>query len=324
VLELTFTAADVANTRFAISPLWEVVAAVRVLRAPRQHLLHSGWAAQARGWLAEANLDWTMLAELVGSRHIPGFVAPPPATTVPDIELELATLRATTAEQVRASLDDVNEPRTPAVCRIYDAPDEGLAELVACLESFWQLVLAPHWPHIRDVLEADIRHRAQQLAEGGAQRLLNGLYPEVSWEGDRLVVPRRYRPQRAALNGRGLLLAPSVFIWPDVFSITTPPFQPTVRYPPRGIATLWEHRTDPPPEALSAVLGRSRARLLAALGDPASTGALARRAGLTPGAVSQQLQALRAAGLVSAHRTGRYVLYSRTAVAEALLGGPVD
>ena len=40
---------------------------------------------------------------------------------------------------------------------------------------------------------------------------------------------------------------------------------------------------------------------------------------VTFGAVSQQLTALRAAGLVTARRSGRYVLYTRTAVAEAFL-----
>ena len=40
---------------------------------------------------------------------------------------------------------------------------------------------------------------------------------------------------------------------------------------------------------------------------------------LTPGGASQHLAALRAAGLVSAHRSGRKVLYVRTRAAETLL-----
>ncbi|MFD0348248.1 ArsR/SmtB family transcription factor [Kitasatospora aburaviensis] len=76
---------------------------------------------------------------------------------------------------------------------------------------------------------------------------------------------------------------------------------------------------DDPPDALAAVIGRSRAVLLAELDTPASTSDLARRTGLTAGGVSQHLTALRAAGLVDAHRTGRYVLYVRTEAAETLL-----
>ncbi|MFD8087824.1 hypothetical protein ACFV4F_39755 [Kitasatospora sp. NPDC059722] len=41
---------------------------------------------------------------------------------------------------------------------------------------------------------------------------------------------------------------------------------------------------------------------------------------MTPGGVSQHLTTLRTAGLLTAHRTGRHVLYARTEAAEALLG----
>jgi DNA-binding transcriptional ArsR family regulator len=123
---------------------------------------------------------------------------------------------------------------------------------------------------------------------------------------------------RRGLRGQGLLLVPSVFVWPRIFSITVPGWQPTLRYPPRGIATLWERRSGAP-AALAGVLGASRAALLGELDTPASTTDLARRTGLAAGGVSAHLGALRAAGLVSAHRTGRFVLYARTATGEALL-----
>ncbi|MEV6774665.1 ArsR/SmtB family transcription factor [Streptomyces syringium] len=67
------------------------------------------------------------------------------------------------------------------------------------------------------------------------------------------------------------------------------------------------------------MVGRSRAALLAELTAPASTTDLARRTGLTPGGVSRHLTALRTAGLVSAHRVGRRVLYARTRAGETLV-----
>ncbi|MCO5993395.1 ArsR/SmtB family transcription factor [Actinoallomurus rhizosphaericola] len=67
------------------------------------------------------------------------------------------------------------------------------------------------------------------------------------------------------------------------------------------------------------MLGRSKALLLGELDTPASTTHLAHRIGMTAGAVSQHLTALRSAGLVGSHRTGRYVLYTRTSTGEALL-----
>nr|BFE79594.1 hypothetical protein GCM10020093_021950 [Planobispora longispora] len=67
------------------------------------------------------------------------------------------------------------------------------------------------------------------------------------------------------------------------------------------------------------MLGRSRALLLAELEVPASTTQLSGRTGMSMGGVSQHLTALRDAGLVSAHRSGRYVLYARSEAGETLL-----
>lgn len=84
---------------------------------------------------------------------------------------------------------------------------------------------------------------------------------------------------------------------------------------------MWQSRPVSPAGPLSVVLGRSRALLLTELEAPASTTELAARTGLSRSAVSQYLTALRDARLVSAHRAGRWVLYARTALAEALLEG---
>jgi DNA-binding transcriptional ArsR family regulator len=147
--------------------------------------------------------------------------------------------------------------------------------------------------------------------------LFDDLNPAVRWRDERLVIEHPRVSARRGLRGKGLLLVPSVFVWPRVFSITVPGWQPTLRYPPRGIGELWTGATAPS-AALTGVFGASRARLLAELANPASTTDLAARTGLTAGGVSQHLTALKAAGLVSAHRVGRFVLYSRTGIAEQL------
>lgn len=76
VLEREFTVSDVARTRFALSPLWEVVAGVRVLKSPGEHPLHRPWIEQARRRLA--GLDLRLLSDLVPAltRVIPGLVCP--------------------------------------------------------------------------------------------------------------------------------------------------------------------------------------------------------------------------------------------------------
>ena len=75
------------------------------------------------------------------------------------------------------------------------------------------------------------------------------------------------------------------------------------------------------PGAVESLLGAPRARLLAALGSPATTSALAlRRFGVTPGAVSQHLAVLHRGGLVDRRRSGRTVLYQASELGLALLG----
>src|SRR4051812_46341038 len=100
MLELSFTAADVAYTRFAFSPLWEVVASVLVLRGELGRDIHARWRAGATDRLK--GFDWRPLDDLVRpeARVIPGFVCPPPTSPLPDLDAELAVVRATPADQI--------------------------------------------------------------------------------------------------------------------------------------------------------------------------------------------------------------------------------
>ncbi|TDV45487.1 ArsR/SmtB family transcription factor [Actinophytocola oryzae] len=310
MLELSFTAADVAYTRFAFSPLWEVVASVLVLKGELGHDIHTRWTAQAAGRLD--GFDWHLLGDLVvpRARVIPGFVCPPPTSPLPDLDAELATLRVTPRDQIVGELAAI-----PAITT--EPPDA--AALADVIREYWDRALAPFWPRIQTLLEADVQYRARRLTTGGASALFADLNPAVRWEDDRLRIDHPRLSARRGLRGKGLLLVPSAFAWPRVFSITVPGWQPTLRYPPRGVAELWSPRKVTPSRALVGVFGTTRARLLAELDNPASTKDLAQRTGLTPGGVNQHLTALKEAGLVSSHRVGRFVLYARTAVAETLL-----
>ena len=66
---------------------------------------------------------------------------------------------------------------------------------------------------------------------------------------------------------------------------------------------------------------RAQARLLVARDAPASTDHLARSLAMAPGAVGDHLAVLRAAELLVRARSGRSVLYRRTPLGEALVGG---
>jgi DNA-binding transcriptional ArsR family regulator len=323
VLDLEFSTGDLARTRFACSPLWECVAALRALRQPAAHALHRPWLAVAAPRVAELRSSEriALLDALVPPppRALPSFLAPTPAVPSPDLDDELAALRAVPAEEVRAELDRTRGVRTASLRELYAHPSSGLDRLAGEIRAFWEAALAEDWPRVRALLEADVLYRAREQTDGGPARLFNALDPAIRWRGDTLSIRLVHHSAAQRLDGRGVVLVPSAFAWPRVLVKTGPVWPVTVRYPPRGVGLLWTTDRPAAPDALAGVLGATRAMLLTALASPASTTELARRLRLSPGAVSQQLTALRAAGLVTARRSGRYVLYTRTAVADAFL-----
>lgn len=324
MLEVPFSALELTRTRFAFSPIWEAVASMRVLRNPGEHALHLPWVKATRAKLDDAGLDIDLFFDLVPDRRVPSFLTVTPVTPMPDLADELAALRDLPAKSVRRALEHMDPPRSAAVARLHRNPEAGMERLADLIETYWKLALEPHWHRMRSLIEGDISYHARKLVEGGAESLLNDLSPMVSWKDGKLRV--EHKATSLPLEGRGLVLVPSIFVWPAVSSKTDSHWRPVLRYPARGIATLWDQGGTATSEALAAVIGRTRAILLTELAAPASTTELAQRARLTAGGVSQHLAVLRAAGLVSAQRAGRSVLYSRTSTAEGLMAtsGQVD
>ncbi|KAB8158848.1 ArsR family transcriptional regulator [Streptomyces sp. 3MP-14] len=324
VLTVRLTAQDLTRVRLTYSPLFDAVISVRLVKEPAAHALYRPWREQVAPRLAAARAAWAPLAELVPTPVVvlPGFLSEPRPSPVPDLAVELAALRALAPELVRRGTAALPRPWPPGLLALREDPASGLARLADAIEAYWELAIAPYWPRVRALLDDDLRHRARALAEGGMERLFNGLDPAVRWADERLTVAHPRTAGTRRLGGRGLLLTPTAFGGDRVFSKVTPPWQPTLRYPARGVATLWERGRPRPPAPLAGVIGRSRALLLVELTTPASTGELAERTGLTAGGVSQHLTALRTAGLVTSHRVARRVLYARTVAGETLLRAP--
>lgn len=312
-------ARDLAMTRFAVSSLWEVIASVQVIKQPHLFPEHLPWSERVRPRLA--GLDWRLLADLVQipTLVIPPFVCPPPTTSQPTLDVELATLVASPPEAVRAGLDALTGPRSPRLAALHTDPVVELTRLAEVIRRYADVAIAPYWPRMRTLLEREVLLGAQRMATDGVHGLLNHLDPYVRLEADTLRVDHIVLAGSVRLDGRGLLLVPSIFTGPRVWSNFGSPGQPVLRYPARAVATLWERDPVPRGRGLARVLGRTRATLLHELAVPTSTLELADRCGLTQGTVSQHLSALRDAGLVGAHRAGRFVLYARTTAAETLI-----
>ncbi|WP_030208236.1 helix-turn-helix domain-containing protein [Streptomyces sp. NRRL S-87] len=308
--------------RFAVSPMWQVGTSFRLLRSGAADPVHHRWLEQVRPRLAAAGLDRGWLAELIPpSGYVPDFLNPAPPGPAPTPADELAAITATPPERLRRDLDHLrhHQGALGERLRALHADPHRVEHLAQEIQAYWELALAPYWARIRALLDADVRHRARQVAEHGAGHLLDDLHPLASWHDDVLRLVRRPHTLSRATAGSGLLLVPCAFKGPGLSTRVAPPDPPQLAYRARGTGTLWEPRPAAGTAALAAVLGRTRTLLLTELDAPATTTELAARTGASMAAVSQNLSALRDAGFVTAHRTGRTVLYARTKTADAVL-----
>ncbi|WP_199826162.1 ArsR/SmtB family transcription factor [Streptomyces sp. SBT349] len=322
-LTIELGVAELAATRFAISPLSETVACLQQLAGRDRQAINLRWLRWARKELARKPLDLSWTRPLLVSRRVnwPEFLVPAPRNGVASIDDDLAALRRTTPRQLRASLHRVFGDDLGEAAALAARPAAGLRAIAAELREAHDRLIAPHWSRIRGVLDADIGHRARQLAAGGAAKLFTDLHPDLRWhEGVLMLGGPRWRADRVVDRGPGgLVLIPVVLGSCQVLIKKSTSTQTTVRYPARGAAAVWTARAQPPAAGVIRLLGRVRAELLETLRSPATTTDLAHALGVTPSAVSQHLRILRDSGLVARERSGRAVLYLTTALGEALL-----
>lgn len=317
-----FTREDVLRTRFAISPLFETAASLTALQEPGRSSIHLPWIHQARDRTRGLELD-LLFALVPAHGYAPDFVSPPPSTALPDIEQELSRIPQTAPAQVRKELEWTYPGGLPEVLRrLHERPRRELPRVVESMRAYWHAAIEPFWERIAAALEDDIAHRARLLTGGGPIEVFGDLHPEVRWAEGALVVDREYEGS-VELQGRGLLLAPSVFIWPRAGAFTDRPWQPTLIYPPRGVGGLWApDRRDP--QALADLLGSRRAAILTTMDREVTTRELARRLKASPAGVSEHLGVLRRAGLVRPRRQGASVYYARTTAGDRLVTAPAS
>ncbi len=315
---------DLMKVRFASSPVWETEAAVRSLVDDRRRPYHGTWRAAVVGRSVSVDLR-TLVALLPRGGFTPDFLTPPPRVAAPTLREQLDEIRATPLPQVKEEVqrcrDSTSDAETRGLLDLLAADPAGTRERLAdTIGRAWLELVAPFWPRIRALLDADIGHRSTVLASHGLRRVLDDLDPRIRW-GEGGIEVDDGTGEVVEVAGRGLVLMPSAYTWPRVTSVTDAPWQPTIVYPARGIEGLWQ-RSRSPSDALAHLVGRTRALLLVSLDSPTSTTALAALTELSPSGVSRHLIALRDAGLVSTARHGHEVRYSRTRLGSLLARTP--
>jgi DNA-binding transcriptional ArsR family regulator len=328
VLRFTASAEDLLRSRFALSPAFELCGLLRRLSG-RDEPLPAAWATRLAPGFARLRRETELDAVLALQARRAGvnFVAPPPRRLTQRWEDDVEAIRATPLALARAEIDTVLHEREQSLCdpRLLAllSADDVVEKIAETLDRAWHELLAPDWPQLRAVCERDVVHRVGVIGERGWKVAVEGLNEGLVWEGQRLLVGLLQTDAEVSLAGEGLLLVPSVLVSPGLAVFHDEPWPKALIYRARGTAALWERATPGPDgvASLAALLGRSRARLLLELGAPASTSQLARALGMAPGAVGDHLAVLRGSGLLVRARSGRSVLYRRTALGDALVGG---
>ncbi|UWE07481.1 ArsR/SmtB family transcription factor [Actinacidiphila bryophytorum] len=319
--------ADLASTSFACSALQEAVLSLRMWEHPGHYVEQTPWFRGMRQDFDALEGRGLLLSLVASNRFTPDFLTPRPTTVWPDFQDELAALVATPAAAVRPDLERAFLPHdrvVPAPLAYgFEDPAGLLGRIADALAEYWDRCLAPAWwPRARSVLQADLVYRARMLAEGGADALFADLAHRLHWRDGELSIhwerPLALPRDEIDVDGRGLVLVPTCFAR-GASTYIDPGETPVITYPARGRATMAENLHPPPAgPALARLLGGPRARLLLLLDEPSSTTELARRLGVTAGAVSQHLRVLHDARLLNRARHGRVVLYARSALGDSL------
>jgi DNA-binding transcriptional ArsR family regulator len=323
MITLELSLDDLLRSRFAISAVGEAIEAAHAMANPPAGAAYAGWAREQQKTLRRATRghDLRPLFALVPScSYIPDFLMPLPRSAVGDLEAELAEVRATPVARARAEIERCLSKRDPIEREVQDqlrCPDV-LERLADQIEVLWEASLEPWWPRIREVLDRDILRRSRALAAGGLGAVFEDLRPMITLEGRRLLVSHRLARSHP-LGGAGLVLLPSAFVWPRVMATLGAPGPVGLRYPARGIGTIWFGSPSDSDTALASLIGTTRAHILGALDEPAHTAGLATLLARSPGNIADHLAVLRSSGLIARTRSGRRVLYSRTNLGDALV-----
>ncbi|MBC9727077.1 helix-turn-helix transcriptional regulator [Streptomyces sp. TRM68367] len=298
MIRIHFTAQDLTRIRLrpTLGPIAETVFALGMLG-------HNGSRSQAR-WRNQL------------SRHL--------RHPTPLAQLLTAAQRRVQAPDDLLCLIDRSPGADDAALR-----SAGLSRRDAAAEitQVWRSALEPyaHRMHTRLTTECDARGRITMT--GGVDGLFSTLHPRIRWNSPVMEIPGP--SSEVFLDGQGLLLVPSLFLpqsRPGVLIGAEPEtgqralvFAAPSEAP--ADAGLWD-TPDTSPQALSALVGRTRAAALRALTSSCTTSQLADLLGISSAGASQHTAVLRESGLITTMRNRNTVVHTVTPLGMALLGVP--
>jgi DNA-binding transcriptional ArsR family regulator len=314
MLRVPFTAEDLLQTRFAPdpAPLLELGIALAVLQ--RRDALFERWRRQGRAALPRA--AGPMLELVPPSATGPLFLDPISEGLEDGLDTVMSTPQPTVAEE----LSRVFAPNraTSFIKALRDRDREAWASLALAIRASHRALLADQWPRVQAGYRAEVSLRAGIFAQQGVRGVLTSIYPGTTWEANVLAIPIETR-LRIKLDGRGVTLMPSV-LWRG-----RPLF---ARHPDGSLLIVYAAATPLPllygdlsGSSLAALLGTTRAAMLALAATNPTTSELARQIEVSVASASGHTKVLRECGLITTRRDGKAVRHALTGLGEQLVNG---
>ncbi|MEV6675808.1 DUF5937 family protein [Streptomyces erythrochromogenes] len=310
-----FTAEDLFNVTFASEPLPMVELAMALVAWQRtdEAAVFGRWRSLATQGLPGRVRPLLDLLRPDGDN--PQFVEPYART----LEEGLAAVREAGARLTPEELGRA-AARAPGgaswLRALWGQDREAWDQLDGALRSAYEVLVAPHWPRIRQSFQADVAWRTRLLAAHGIRAALASTHPAAGWTGTAFEVDRD-PAYEVRLAGRGLLLMPSPFWTGRPLLAGHPSGRHVLLYP--AMTPLPLVGPGPAEGALDALLGRTRAAVLQLLVRQRTTSELARDLDISLPSVSEHTRTLRAAGLITTRRDGKAVLHAATGLGVDLL-----
>lgn len=327
MLSIHFTAEDLARTRVAatIGAAAETMYGLRLLRdCATAALPFRPWQAAVRGRLGAKTRPLTSLLAVDG----PDIDLAALMGDTPSVEEGIDNLLRAPSARLRIELEHIDfHPSQLSWARnLADGDVEARRQFAAGLAACNEALVAPYWSRARSHLEGVRATFARRLLDGGVERLLEGMcVPLVRWRPPVLEV-RYHRHVEVHLKGRGLVIAPTVFLWRDpalLWDPQDPGSTPTLAIPTINDATagaaLWGGARGVD-QSLGALLGRTRAAALKVATEGCSTTELAQRLNVSIAMASEHATVLRNANLITTSRRGKSVVHTVTPLGTQLLG----
>jgi DNA-binding transcriptional ArsR family regulator len=321
-LRVHFTAEDLSRVRMVSGPDpgWEIVLSAIQLASTQATAVFGPWRGAARARLKALRAPHVRLLRFLAPPvgDFPDFLTP--AQTDPCLESTVDAVLSTSGERLRSDLAVL--PAPPGWARgLADGDRTVLGTLGEALRDYHRTVLAPVWPRLQALVDADRAQQGRAFTDHGVEGLLQTLGPALRWRPP--VLEADYPVDRDLyLDGRGLVLVPSVFCWRTPVTLVDPELRPVLVYPVSpgpGWHLSPAERIPGPEDRLAHLLGHSRAAALRVIEDGCTTGELARRIGVTPPTASQHATILREADLITTTRRRNTVLHTLTPLGAALL-----